>query len=136
MQPEKRARREVKVAGVKTAAEFDTGFEFFGDGVGGGKDGYLNDQWGELTKFLKKKKPKTSLDERIERVRKERKKKQGEKPDEATATAEVKEEEEDEEASDDEDENDVEDELSDDELVHDNINVKKKKKKGTSGRVT
>merc|ERR1711962_1898017 len=79
----------------------------------------------------KKKKPKTSLDERIERVRKERKKKQGEKPDDqATATVEVKEEEE--EASDDEDENDVEDELSDDELVHDNINVKKKKKKGIS----
>merc|ERR1719295_953177 len=67
VQPEKRARREVKGAG-KTAAEFDTGFEFFGDGVGGGKDGFLNDQWGELTKFLKKKKPKTSLDERIERV--------------------------------------------------------------------
>ena len=43
VQPEKRARREVKGAG-KTAAEFDTGFEFFGDGVGGGKDGYLNDQ--------------------------------------------------------------------------------------------
>jgi len=132
VQPEKRARREVKGAG-KTAAEFDTGFEFFGDGVGGGKDGYLNDQWGELTKFLKKKKPKTSLDERIERVRKERKKKQGEKPDDqATAqTVEVKEEEE-EEASDNEDDNDVEDELSDDELVHDNINVKKKKKKGTA----
>ena len=51
MQPEKRARREVKGAG-KTAAEFDTGFEFFGDGVGGGKDGYLNDQVWPLCTFF------------------------------------------------------------------------------------
>lgn len=109
VQPEKKRRRQT----VETAAskDFDTGFEFFapsGANAAGGGDSYLNDQWSDLTKFLKKKKPKTSLDERIERIRKEKKKK-----------------EDDEVSSSDEDE----DELSDDELVHDNINVKKKKGK-------
>ena len=111
VQPEKKRRRQT----VETAAskDFDTGFEFFAPGganAAGGGDSYLNDQWSDLTKFLKKKKPKTSLDERIERIRKEKKKK-----------------EDDEVSSSDEDE----DELSDDELVHDNINVKKKKGKAT-----
>merc|ERR1719320_1224013 len=69
VQPEKR-----KASGVATAskADFDSGFEFF-SGTGGAGD-YMNDEWSDISKYLKKKKPKTSLDERIERVRKERNK--------------------------------------------------------------
>jgi len=110
VQPEKKKRRQENSA---TSKDFDTGFEFFG-GSGQNDDNYLNDQWSDLTKYLKKKKPKTSLG--IERIRREKQK---------TKQATVKEEED--VPEDDSDDGDV---LSDDELVHDNINVKKKSKVG------
>merc|ERR1712029_558465 len=70
VQPEKKKRRQENSA---TSKDFDTGFEFFG-GSGQNDDNYLNDQWRDLTKYLKKKKPKPSLDERIERIRREKQK--------------------------------------------------------------
>ena len=103
VQPQKRPTKESNIGG---RADFDSGFQFF---TGSDKN-YMNDEWSEISKYLKKKKPKTTLDERIEKVRKERRKKPTDQ-------------EEQNEGSEDE-----EDELSDDELVHDDINIKKKSK--------
>jgi len=120
VQPEK--RKAAKGVASASKADFDTGFEFF-SGTGGAGD-YMNDEWSDISKYLKKKKPKTSLDERIERVRKERNKQQ-------KKASDVIKEEEDNDVSDDDDDED--DELSDDEMVHDDINIKKKSKKLKNG---
>ena len=108
VQPQKLKEKRNKMDSKLGAKDFDGEFQFFGSSEGS----YLKDEWNDISKFLKKK-PKTSLDERIQRIRKEKKRKEMD-DDKSEMT---------------EGDSESEGDLSDDELELDGINVKKKRGK-------
>ena len=91
--------------------EFDTEFNFFANAKGGSSD-YLADSWSHVSKFLKKKNTnRTSVDAKIKKLRTEKKVSNDKQINEGESSGESS------------------DELSEDELVHDDINIKKLSKK-------
>ncbi len=98
-----------KVKDKAKSKDFNGAFQFAEN-----QDEYMKDTWNDIARYVKKK-AKTTLDEKIAKVRKDMKKK---KKDAGEQEADS-----DEEAN---AENDGDFELSDDELVRDNIRVKEK----------
>lgn len=88
--------------------DFDTEFNFFANATKGTAD-YLADSWGDVAAFIKKKNSnRTSVDAKIKKLRSEKKSEANEdKLNAAESSGESS------------------DELSEDELVHDDINIKK-----------
>ncbi len=91
--PQPKKKRQTK--GQKANDDFDDGFQFADS-----QEEYVRDTWNDLARYIKKK-ARTTLDEKISKVRKEIKQ-------------------EDEEEDDNEDEGDI----SEDDLVHDAVRVK------------
>ena len=112
-QPVKKALNKRK-SHLKADKDFDPEFSF----SAGGNPDYAKDTWSDLAKYLKKK-AKTTLDDKIAKVRGEMVKN--------------------EEGQDEDEDDDDDDDLSEDELVHDDVKIKakdaerKKRKKLKSG---
>ena len=93
----------------EVSKDFDTEFNFFASSKGGASD-YLADSWKHVSAFIKKKNSnRTSVDAKIKKLRSEKK-----------ISAE-----EDNVNNNEESSGESSDELSEDELVHDDINIKK-----------
>ena len=105
VQPMKKAKKTAE-KGINPAKDFDGDFQFF-SGTNGNISDYLLDSWSHISQYIKKKNSaRTSVDVRIKKIRDEKRSKQNDnaKNEESDGSS---------------------DELSDDELVHDNINIKK-----------
>ena len=133
-------KKKIKTNAARSK-DFDGAFEFADT-----QAEYMKDTWDDVARYVKKK-ARTTLDDKIAKVRKEMrsKKKEGKetKNDNAEGAEEGTSEEDDDDDEDDDQEHDRE--LSDDELVRDDIRVKegemrrkmrKKQKEGDSGEKT
>lgn len=104
-----------KVVSKVKSKDFDGTFDFVDN-----QEEYMKDTWNDLSRYIKKK-AKTTLDDKIAKVRKDMKKRK------AKENGEENEEEVKDSDDDEEDEEDVE--ISDDELVRDDIKVKEGERK-------